>query len=264
MDECVHDFEEVDFDGLCVCKNCKIEKVISRVDCGNEWRQNKTSSNSRCQYKSYTDVCTGEDLIKIIKTYDDSDSSVVDDIYDLYQKVIKGDIIRYPFNKSVLFMCANTIYKNKKRKYLELNKMQKHFGLTRKQILNGIKYFNMKISLNNINIEVQNSISVEEYISAICSDLNMNISVELIDIYNKVLTNHKEINHLTPKSIAVAILRFYAKKMNIHTINTNILTMKYSVSDTSMSKVDKILSKALTPDQILLEYNIQRKRARSL
>lgn len=244
MNECEHEFEDIDFDGFTICKKCNIEKVVSGgLDYGNEWRSCKATDNSRCQYKSYTDTFTGEDITKIMKSYDESDPDMLDEIYNLYHQVVKGDIIRYPFNKSVLFMCANTIYKSKYKRYLELNKLQKHFGLTRKQILNGIKYFNMKVFVNKVNVTIHNSISVEDYITSICEDLHINFNQCMIDMYHTISDRHKDVCHMSPKFVATAIVTFYSRRNNIPNATKEIMLEKYGVSDTSISKIDKILNK---------------------
>lgn len=242
--ECNHEVSEIDNEGISVCVHCHIEKVLSAtvVDFNStDWHQNKDGANqSRYKYKSYNASSTDDDLMKLMKAYD-SDQRLVDVVFTLYRSVVKGDTIRHPFNKSVLFMCAHTIYKTQESKYLEMTKLQRHFGLTRKQILNGIKYFNMKVSLNHIKIDVHTSISVEDYIRSICADLDLPFFQDLIDIYNDVITRNNSINHASPKSIAVSILRNYARKNNMEKITTAMLSSRYVVSDTSMSKIDKII-----------------------
>jgi hypothetical protein len=259
-DECDHVFEEIE-DTIFMCEKCGIEKVGIDLNYDNEWNQSKLNSESRCNYKSYSEFTTNMNLINILKNYETSENRdiIINDIYDLYQKVVKGDIVRDPYNKSILIICANTIYKSKYNRILELIKLQKHFNLKRKQVLNGLKFFNTKVKINNINLDLignggvdtkNEEITVIKYLRSIGSELSLKLDIidESIVIYNDLICNYKEINHIAQKSIAVSILKYLIKKYNIKNIDVINLSKRYNIPDTSILKVEKILLLKLITD----------------
>lgn len=245
---CIHQFQALD-DVTQRCHLCGIEKVVtSYIETGAEWRDYRESAEStnraRCGYKAYNDSLH---MNTVFLQSIGIDAAIMGEIGELYKKVVKGDIIRFPFNKAILFICTHTVYKSKSR-YLEYTELQRQFGLTRKQISNGMKYFRIKVTKNRVKLDTSLCVSTEQYLCEMCKDLDLptlvdtDIKDSLISMYQQVINRSEVINHSSSKALATAIIKSHVRCMcdaDTYSDICHTLNARYATSDTTMLKLEK-------------------------
>lgn len=224
--ECVHVFEKtqriVAGNKIERCKMCMIERVVQTLNIDTQVECfSKASATARCAYRSYT-TQTADTIAQTLPVLE-KDPVIQGEIEDLYNRVIQGDTLRFPFNRSVLIVCALSIYKSHKR-FMEYTRLQTQFDISRKQMSGGVKYFNLKVRLNNIQLKMDAQyISVGDYIHNICIDLNINeqLTAQCIQVYDKIKDKCDDFNYVMPKVVAVAMVKYFMRNRN-HTEYTSI------------------------------------------
>lgn len=247
-----------------VCLLCGIERIISTyVDTDAEWRNFKERgdiSKSRCVYRHKYDrddedlAAAADDIsqqaistmLKVLNIPED----FAPKIEDLYERVVKGDIIRYPFNRSLLFVCTYMTYKTNNR-FLEYGKLQKTFDVNKKQVSAALKFFNLKLKLNKITFDTKPCVTIEQYLTQICDDLDLrahipNVLEDVTALYNSISKLSEVVNHSIQKTAAIAIIKYYIK-VN-HDRKRPLLAQmskRYSVSENSIQKIEKDIGHVL-------------------
>jgi len=251
---CEHQNLSKQNNGKEICLDCGIE-VYQQLSLEPEWRyygendSRHSSDPNRCQMRKVEDKGIYKDIENM-----DIPPEIADESDRLYNLITSGKIRRGNFRKSVIFACIFYAYKYK-NKPITTDILQQKISLSKKDISNGLKFYNLVCKdIKEIKEKKIECISPIIFIPQIMKKFNssqMHID-KVTELYNMIRNKSSLINRSNPQSVISGLIFYYCRL-----IGKNITCSKFSsivnLSDITVSRISKNISDILgTRDKISL------------
>lgn len=237
-----------------ICLDCGIE-IYQQLSLEPEWRyygendSRHSSDPNRCQMRKVEDKGIYKDIENM-----DIPPEIAEESNRLYNLITLGKIRRGNFRKSVIFACIFYAYKYK-NKPITTDILQQKISLTKKDISNGLKFYNLVCKdIKEIKEKKTECISPVIFIPQIMKKFNSSqIHIDRVtELYNMIRNKSSLINRSNPQSVISGLIFYYCRL-----IGKNITCSKFSsivnLSDITVSRISKNISDILgTKDKISL------------
>ncbi len=242
---CLHVNSSTD-NGTEVCIDCGIE-IYKELSLEPEWRyygnndSKHGSDPSRCFIRKSDEKNIYKDIAKFdfpINIKEISNSSYLD--------ITQGCIKRGNYRKALIFACVFNAYKSQNNAQ-NPEELREKFGLTRKDILKGLNFFN--VHKTDVKTTAPIYISPIKFIPCVMKKFNANDFhiEEVTKLYHKIHNRSSLINRSNPLSVISGLVYYYFRLKEAR-ITCTVFSKMVRLSDITISRISKNIALILKTD----------------
>jgi transcription initiation factor TFIIIB Brf1 subunit/transcription initiation factor TFIIB len=161
-----------------------------------------------------------------------------------YNSVTNGVIKRGKLRIGIMFACVFQAYKDL-GKPQTADKLQKLFGITRKNVSKGLTYF----CLGQPERSTVEYITARHFIPQVFEKLNIRMDIinGCYELFDQIENKSSLLNRSNPQSVSKAVVFYYLRKMN-NNMDLTSYSEKVQLSETTINRICNTIDTILTPE----------------